>query len=60
MRVKFYQWVANRLPRPIVYYAAIRLVAYVSTRQFRYRVVPSIGAMEAIQSWERTLKERDQ
>lgn len=49
---KFWMWLAWRLPRNLVYMAAIRLVAHATTGEYADTVVPEITAMEAVKRWE--------
>lgn len=45
--------VANRLPRWLVYWAAIRLMAHATTGRYGSTVVPDLRAMDALKRWER-------
>jgi hypothetical protein len=51
MRKKFWSWLAYKLPRPLVYWAAIRLMAAATTGQYSSQVVPELTAMEALKRW---------
>lgn len=43
--------VAWRLPRWLVYWAAIRLIAYGTTGRYGATVVPELSAMDALKRW---------
>lgn len=42
---------ANFLPRQLVYFAAIRLIAHGTTGKYGATVVPDLRAMEALKRW---------
>ncbi len=52
---KFWFWWAWRLPKKLVYFAAIRLVAFATQGEYGNTVVSELPAMEAIGRWERAL-----
>jgi hypothetical protein len=52
MSDKFWQWVAARLPKRLVYFASIRLIAYATTGKYGTTIVPELSAMDALQRWE--------
>lgn len=45
-------WLADRLPKKVVYYAAIRLIRNATTGKFQNQVVPELTAMDALKRWE--------
>ncbi len=45
-------WIAWKLPKKVVYFAAIRLIAFATTGEYGSTVVPELGAMDAIRRWE--------
>ena len=49
---KFWRWLADRLPRQLVYFAAIRLGAAATTGQYKTTVVPELTFMDAIERWD--------
>jgi len=55
---KFWFWWAWRLPKKLVYFAAIRLVAFATQGEYGNTVVSELPAMEAIGRWERGLTKR--
>jgi len=48
------QWVAWKLPRRIVYWAAIRLMAHATRGPWSSQEVPSLLGMDALKRWDRT------
>ena len=46
-------WTAWHIPRWLVYFATIRLVAHATTGQFSSTAVPELGAMDAIKRWDK-------
>ena len=51
-REKFWLWLAFRLPKQLVWHAAIRLMAVASSGKWGATVVPELGGMDAIGRWE--------
>ena len=47
------RWIANHLPRRVVYYAAIRLIAHATTGRYGKQVVPDLTAMDALDRWDK-------
>lgn len=52
MKERVWIWIAGLLPRPLVYWASIRLGACVTTGKYGSTVVPELGFMEALKRWE--------
>lgn len=52
---KMWFWLAWRLPKKLVYFAAIRLVAFATQGEYGNTIVPELPAMEAVRRWERGL-----
>jgi len=52
---KLWRKLAYWLPRSLVYWAAVRLIAHATTGEYSNQVVPSLRAMDALQRWERQL-----
>ncbi len=48
---KIYRWVAWRLPRNVVKWATIRLIAYATQGQYSGTIVPELTAMDALKRW---------
>lgn len=51
MKDKLCMKVAWLLPRRLVMWAAIRLIAHATTGQYETTEVPSLSAMDALQRW---------
>ena len=41
-----------RLPRRLVYWSAIRVIAHATSGQYSHTVVPELPAMEALKRWD--------
>ncbi len=50
---RFYMWLVWQLPRSLVYFAAIRLVAHATQGRWGDTVVPDLTAMEALLRWDK-------
>jgi len=48
----FWMWLAYRLPKPLVMWCAIRVVANATTGRYGATIVPELSAMDAIKRWE--------
>jgi hypothetical protein len=46
------KWIAWRLPKRLVYWAAVRLVAHATQGVYGNTVVPDLTAMEALRRWQ--------
>ena len=46
------RWIAWKLPRNIVMWAAIRLMAHATQGPYSKTEVPSLGIMEALSRWK--------
>jgi hypothetical protein len=44
--------VAWALPRPVAYWAAIRVMAHATTGRYSNQVVPELTAMDALKRWD--------
>lgn len=49
---RFYKWLAWKLPRELILWATIRLVAHATTGKFGDTVVPELTATDAIKRWD--------
>ena len=49
---KFYLWIARRLPRKLVYWAAIRLGVSATSGKYSNEEVPALTFIDAIKRWE--------
>lgn len=52
---KIQMWFAWRLPKWLVKWAAVRLVAHATTGEYGSTVVPELTAMDALKRWEGAL-----
>jgi len=52
LKEKFYSWLAWKLPRELVMWAAIRLGANATQGKWGHTVVPELTFMDALQRWE--------
>lgn len=52
MRERSLMWLAWHLPRPLVYWCAIRLGANATTGAYSSQVVPELHFTDALQRWE--------
>jgi len=46
------RWLAYHLPRRVVYWASIRLMAHATTDEWSGQVAPELYAMDALKRWE--------
>ena len=49
---QLYQWIAWRLPRRLVTWCAIRVVAFATQGPYDETVVPELSAMDAVKRWD--------
>jgi len=52
MKEKFLLWFCWKLPRSVVYWCAIRLMAHATTGQFSDQVVPELTCTIALARWD--------
>ena len=52
IRERFALWLAWKLPRCLVMWCAIRLMAHATTGEHSDTVVPELSAMDALKRWE--------
>ena len=48
---KFWMWLAFELPKPLVYWAAIRLMSYATVGKYSNQIVPELTAVDALKRW---------
>lgn len=48
----FYRWIAWKLPRGLVYWSTVRLVAFATSSQWGATIVPELTAMDALGRWK--------
>jgi hypothetical protein len=51
MREKLWMWLAWQLPRRLVLWCAVRVMASATTGRHSGQVVPDLLAMDALQRW---------
>ena len=49
---KVQTWIVWHLPRWLIYWSAIRLIAHATTGKYGGQIVPELSAMEALKRWE--------
>lgn len=52
MRNKIWMAIAWRLPKWLVYWCFIRVVAHATTGAYSSQIVPDLTAMDALKRWE--------
>ena len=52
MSNKFYQKMTKLMPKKLVYFCTIRLIAYATTGKYSDTIVPTLTAMDALNRWE--------
>ena len=50
------KWLAFKLPKRLVYWAAIRLIAHATCGRYSATVVPDLTAMDALRRWDVLIK----
>jgi hypothetical protein len=53
LREKLLLWFVWHLPRKVVYWCTIRLIANATTGPYSGQIVPALTAMDALQRWEK-------
>lgn len=53
MLEKMLQAIAWKLPRRLVYWCAIRVMAHATTGQYADQVTPDLRAIEALERWSK-------
>ncbi len=54
--VKFWYWIVNLLPKRIIYFCFMHVMAYSTTGKYGKTVVPDLSGMEAIKRYENAMK----
>ncbi len=52
IRDRFWAWVANHIPRRLVYWAAVRLMVNATVDPHSNQVVPELTAIDALARWK--------
>jgi hypothetical protein len=55
-KTSFWRWCANRLPKEIVSFAFIRVIAFASSGEWSGEIVPDIAGMTALDRWDKYYK----
>jgi hypothetical protein len=50
---KLQMWVAWRMPKWLVKWCAVRLMAHATQGAYSNQVVPELGAIDALKRWEK-------
>lgn len=53
LKEKISIWLAWKLPKRLVYWAAIRLLCHGTQGKYSYQVVPELTGLEALQRWHK-------
>lgn len=48
---KFYEWLAWKLPKGLVYWCALRVGAHATTGEYSNQTVPELTLIDATQRW---------
>ena len=51
MMDRWWGWLSWKLPRRLVYFAAIRLMVEATTGKYSHQVVPELLAIDALHRW---------
>jgi hypothetical protein len=49
---RFCEWLSWKLPRHLVYFAAIRLIVNATTGKYSWESTPGVTAIDALKRWE--------
>jgi len=52
MKERVWMWIAWKLPRKLVMWTTIRLIAYATSGEFGNTIVPELSAMDAVKRWD--------
>lgn len=52
MKEKLAMWVSKRLPRRLVYWSAVRVLANATSGKYSNTEVPALTGMEALMRWK--------
>lgn len=50
-KTKFWLWLADRMPKTLVYYCAVRIAAHAAGPAHPEQVVPELTMLEALERW---------
>jgi hypothetical protein len=57
MRERFYEWLANHLPRKVAYHCAIRVGVHATSGRYARIEVPALMFMDALKRWDENLEQ---
>ncbi len=49
---KFWMWLAMKLPKKMIYFCAMRLIADATTGEYSTTIVSELGAMDALERFD--------
>lgn len=52
MKDKLQMWIIWKLPKWLIKWASIRLIAHATTGKYSSTIVPELSAMDALKRWE--------
>ena len=47
-----YNWLSQKLPKRLVYFCAIRMIAHATNGKYSKQIVPDLFAMDVLKRWE--------
>ena len=50
---RFWRWLANRMPKQLTYFCAMRVAAFATSGDWSDERVPELTAMTALDRWDR-------
>lgn len=53
MKERMWFWLAWKLPKSLVYFAAIRLAVFATQGEYSKTIVPDLTAMDALRRWQK-------
>lgn len=52
MKERFWTWLAWKLPRPLAYWACVRVMAHATVGPYSHQVVPELTVEDTLKRWE--------
>lgn len=53
LQEKVWMWLAWHLPRTLVYWCAVRLMAHATTGKYGETIVPDLTCLQALNRWDK-------
>ena len=53
MKTKIVIWIVWKLPRFIIYWCGMRILAHATSKQWSSTIVPGLTVMEALDRWDK-------